>query len=99
MLHASSKINTIKGTVAVSWEKKDKQIDLKINLPVGVKAKVLIPFDQSKSEIREGDRLLYKNECYNEKITDIEYCEKTENSLILIIRSGFYEFKVLNSLK
>ena len=97
MLYASSKIDTIKGTVVVSWEKEDKLIYLKINLPVGVKAKVWIPIDNSKSEIREGDQQLYKNECYNEKNTDIEYCEKTKNSLILIIGSGFYEFKVLNN--
>ncbi len=97
MAYASCKINTIKGTVAVSWEKKDRFLDLKINIPVGVKSEVWLPLEKVESEIREGDRLLFKNGSYDAKNTNIECLEKKENCIILYIGSGSYEFKVSNS--
>lgn len=97
MQYASSTINTIKGTISVSWENVDKLLNMKVNIPVGVKANVWIPMNKSGCEIKEGNRLIFKNGKFNSSITDIEYLKKTENYIILTIGSGFYEFIVLNN--
>lgn len=93
MEYATGTINSIKGTISVSWEKVDKKLKITIIIPVGVEAETWIPIENLESEIKENDYTIWKNGVESGN-TDLNYQKMADKYVIFNLGSGYYQFLV-----
>ncbi len=92
--YVSASLNTIKGIVYSSWEKKNDSLKIVIKIPVGCISEIWIPIDNLECKIKEGNTIIWKNGKTFEHVSGIEYKRKNENFVIFNIGSGYYQFKI-----
>ncbi|MBY8985805.1 MAG: family 78 glycoside hydrolase catalytic domain [Candidatus Lokiarchaeota archaeon] len=97
MDYATASIETIKGRIYSAWEKIGNKLVITLEIPVGINAESWIPIKDIKSEIREGDTLIWKDGEKTPQHGDIEFKELKENSVVLSLGSGYYKFSIKNS--
>ncbi len=94
MNYATASIDTIKGRIYSAWEKIEDKLVITLKIPVGCKAETWIPIKDIKNEIKEGDRIIWKDGEQPETNSEIEFKELKANYLIISIGSGYYKFSV-----
>ncbi|MCB9218390.1 MAG: family 78 glycoside hydrolase catalytic domain [Ignavibacteriales bacterium] len=84
MSYVNASINTIKGEVKSSWEKKKDKIIFNISIPVNSTAEIYLPLSDNK-EIYENGILANQN-------NDIEFIGQSDSYLKYLVQSGEYNF-------
>ena len=94
MNYATANIETIKGRISSAWEKIEDELLITLEIPVGCKAETWIPIKNIKSNIKEGDTLIWMDREQNVGKSDIEFKELKNNHVVFSLGSGYYRFSV-----
>lgn len=82
----NASVETVKGKVAVQWKQNKSELNLKIEIPVGMKANVYVPVNKALGQtISKG---------INSKNNNIQFIGETEKYIQYLVNSGFYNFVV-----
>ena len=82
---AKGSLETVKGTIKVSWKKEENILTMDITIPENTKAKVYIP-TKDKTTITEGNRNI-------SLVKEITWLPKIGDDVVLLVPSGNYHFK------
>ena len=82
---AKGSLETVKGTIKVSWKKEENILTMDITIPENTKAKVYIP-TKDKKTITEGNRNI-------SLVKEITWLPKIGDDVVLLVPSGNYHFK------
>ena len=85
LTYAKGSLETVKGTIKVSWKKEGNMLIMDITIPENTKAKVYIPA-KDKKMITEGKRNI-------SHVKEVTYLSKEGDHAILLVPSGSYNFK------
>jgi alpha-L-rhamnosidase len=92
MNYAQAKLSTIKGLIYCAWEKKDGNIKLTVNVPIGCKVEAWIPIQNDNHIIKEGDTIIWDKGEKNTSNLGFNFKSIEENYIVFNIGSGYYEF-------
>lgn len=91
----SDSIETVRGTVASSWEREPNGVKLEIEIPVNSKAEVKLPkMDFRSISIVENGETIWKNGSLSKKTDGIINGDEKEEHIILEVGSGEYSFEI-----
>jgi alpha-L-rhamnosidase len=95
--HCSARVETVVGEVSAAWERIDKGIALTIAVPFGCSAEVHFPLKGGISQIREGDKVVWREEQARVRDRDmlvdgLTGVETRDLYVVMTVRSGFYRF-------
>ena len=82
---AKGSLETVKGTIKVSWKKEGNILTMDITIPENTKAKVYIPVKDKKA-ITEGNRNI-------SHVKEITWLTERGNNIVLLVPSGNYHFR------
>ena len=79
-------IETVKGRVAVHWEKSNTELKLNIEIPANSEADIYIPAKDAAKIFESGTPILESR--------DIEFVESTDSYCHYVVKSGKYRFVI-----
>lgn len=93
MDYVSASLNTIRGTLHVSWEKLSDVFKLVCQVPFGTTAELWIPKFTNGKSLKEGKNVIWEQE---KPISNdfIEFLREKDDFLLFKLGSGHYEFKM-----
>ena len=94
LTHATATVETVRGEVHVSWEKKENGLSLSVAIPVNVSADVYVPVPDSGCEIKEGGAIIWTGNKAAGEVKGITVVGAEEGYIHMTAGSGFYEFEV-----
>lgn len=92
LTHAIATLETVRGRVHLSWEKRDGQLQLLLDIPVGATAVLGLPKPDDTALLLEGERVLTSKN--TGAIPEIISFLENETGWILEITNGAYLFEV-----
>ncbi len=92
--YATATLKTMRGKVHVSLDKKEHNLNLIVQIPVGTTAEIHLPLPLGHGMVQEKGRLIWKKGEVKVNFSDVSFSELTEKYLIFKIRSGDYSFQV-----
>lgn len=93
---AKGSVNTIRGKVASSWEKKGNSLTLNVTIPANSTAKIYVPkIDLKQVKVTESGKIIWKDGSYVGSVAGITAGYENESSVIFVVGSGSYHFKVI----
>ena len=75
---------SVRGRVASEWEKREREFELRVSIPVGASATVFVPA-RDKSSLKEGGRAV-------SAATGVRLIRMEKGSAVLAVESGTYRF-------
>jgi hypothetical protein len=93
MDYVSASLNTIRGTLHVSWEKLSDMFKLVCQIPLGSSAELWFPKNNKGTLLKEGENVIWEQ---GKQISNdiIEALEENDDFLLFKLGSGLYEFKM-----
>ena len=92
--YATATLETIKGSIHVSWEKSADQLNLALNIPTGARAEIHIPRLWERMRVLENDQVIWENGNYAKSDSGITFERLEEQSIVLSTGAGFYRMTV-----
>ncbi len=101
LTYAQTTTPTVKGEVAVSWEKvSDSEFAMTVTIPGNATAEICLPDHDLKGfTVRESGSVLYENGAYVSGVDGITNAVYTEDRIVVTAGSGTYEFTVTGTPK
>jgi hypothetical protein len=93
MDYVSASLNTIRGTLHLSWEKLLDVFKLVCQVPFGTTAELWFPKINKGTVLKEGKNVIWEQ---GKQISNdfIEFLEENDDFLLFKLGSGQYEFKM-----
>ncbi|MFX1568840.1 MAG: family 78 glycoside hydrolase catalytic domain [Promethearchaeota archaeon] len=93
MDYVSASLNTIRGTLHVSWEKLVDKFKFTCQIPLGSTAELWFPRNNNGTLLREGEDVIWER---GKQISNdlIKFLEENDDYLLFKLGSGHYEFKM-----
>jgi alpha-L-rhamnosidase len=93
--YVNASVNTLRGAISSSWKKAAKTVALQVIIPVNSTAKLILSEDKSmKIIIKEGNKIIWKNNKFTNGRAGITSGKKENGSVIFNIGSGLYNFTI-----
>lgn len=83
-------VKTLRGRIAVNWQKENGKFSLKAEIPGNSTAKIYLPKDSS---ISEGGYMVWNKVGFNDGCAGVEYGEECGESVVFTVGSGAYSFE------
>jgi alpha-L-rhamnosidase len=93
---ASGTVKTIRGTVESSWKRTENGVTLKVNIPVGAEARVMVPKpgELTGITVEENGRVVWENGKYVAGDAGIIGAVAEDNDIAFEVGSGEYSFRL-----
>ncbi len=91
---ATATLQTVRGEIYVSWEKKSDLLRLLLSIPTNVMADLFIPASGETSTIEEGGAIVWAEGKGAGQVNGITPIEAVEDYVHMRVGSGYYEFEV-----
>jgi alpha-L-rhamnosidase len=92
---ASGSIETLRGTLAASWQRTGSGLRLQVTIPVGSTAQIVIPkLGLNEVVIQESGQVVWKNSAYQPGVAGLSAAVDNKGEVILIAGSGSYDFEL-----
>jgi alpha-L-rhamnosidase len=93
---ASGTVKTIRGTVESSWSRDPQGVTLKVRVPVGADAQVLVPRPQEMSgvTVEESGKAVWANGQYVPGVAGITGGTNEDDGIVFELGSGEYSFRL-----
>ena len=78
--------STVLGEAGISWKNNDNQFVMELTVPVGSKATVVVPYGDLASLKESGNAI--------NRAKGVHFVSATENSVVLDVESGNYQFQI-----
>jgi len=93
MDYVSASLNTIRGTLHVSWEKLSDMFKLVCKIPFGATAELWFPKNNKGTSLKEGEIVIWEQ---GKQIKNdlIEFLEENDDFILFKLGSGHYEFRM-----
>jgi alpha-L-rhamnosidase len=96
LTHARASIKTVRGLVAVDWEKGGNYLEMKVIIPVNSQAKVSVPkMGLRNVSVRESGRAIWEAGKFIEDVPGITAGSETEDYVSFDAGSGSYIFQLI----
>ncbi len=88
--------HTVRGLVAVEWEKGDGTLDMRVTIPVNSRAIVSVPgIGLRNVSVKEGNKTIWKDGGYIAAVEGISGGRESEDYVTFEVGSGSYEFRAV----
>ena len=94
---ASAALKTVRGEIAVSWEKLGDRVRLVISIPVNISAEVCVPAFGEMTRIKESGTTIWPVEEGADSVPGIIPVEAEQDFVRFKVSSGFYEFEAFKN--
>jgi alpha-L-rhamnosidase len=91
---AGATLETIRGRVQFSWEKRENSLEMSVSVPVGCEAEIRVPLLSGNNLVKEGQTLLWEDGRWKQKTPEFSFLGIQEGYLVLACKSGEYHFKI-----
>jgi alpha-L-rhamnosidase len=91
---ATATVQTVRGEIYVSWEKKPDLLRLLLSIPTNVMADLFIPASGETTTIEEGGAIVWAEGKGAGQVNGITPIEAVEDYVHMRAGSGYYEFEV-----
>ena len=89
-------VETLSGTVAVTWQREERAFAMQVNVPVNTTAEVSVPkLGQGAAAISEGGKTVWEEGVYRPGVAGIEAGEESGEAVTFQIGSGSYDFRLV----
>ena len=87
---------TVRGMVAVQWERGDSAMDMRVVIPVNCKSTVSVPkIGLRNVSVKEGDETIWKDGGYISAVEGITGGRESDDYVTFEVGSGSYEFRAV----
>jgi hypothetical protein len=89
-------VKTIRGTVESSWSRDPQGVTLKVRVPIGADAHVLVPRPQEMTgvTVEESGKAVWANGQYVPGVAGITGGTKEDDGIVFELGSGEYSFRL-----
>src|SRR5690606_14613759 len=86
-----------RGLIKSEWEKRGKEIKLRVYIPANSSGKIILPFEESEiQQLRIGDEIIWENDkVLNIKIPGVEYAGIEGDKVSFEVCSGEHQFEII----
>jgi alpha-L-rhamnosidase len=91
---ATATLQTVRGEIYVSWEKKQDLLRLLLSIPTNVSGEFYIPVSDETVTIREGGVIVWAEGKGAGQVNGVTPIEAVEDYVHMRVGSGYYEFEV-----
>lgn len=93
--YAAGSVRTVRGVVASSWSRDERNVRLEVTIPVGSEAEVVIPkFNLKNIVITEGQKVVWDSRGFHPGLQGINKVEGSAPGFLIEIGSGRYSFEL-----
>lgn len=93
--HAKASIKTLRGLVAVDWERRERSLAMKVTIPVNSQAKISVPrIGLRNVSVRESGRSIWEAGEFIKDVPGIIAGSETEDYVSFDVGSGSYVFQL-----
>ena len=93
--YVNASVNTLKGPIEVSWERREGLVIFTISIPVGSEAEFRLPKLYSCFTISEDSKIIWEGGTFYREIPGISEAKESEKYISFTIGSGYYSFKLI----
>ena len=92
----SATLDTIRGVVSCSWRHKPGKIEIRVEVPVGAAASVVVPQEEQMTRvtIREGERVVWENGSFVPGDPGVQAGKREGDRYEFTVASGSYDFQL-----
>ena len=92
---AGAAILTVRGLVAVAWEKDGSSLTMKVTIPVNSRAEVSVPkAGLTNVSVKESGKTVWRSRSLVERVAGISAGEETDDYVTFDVGSGEYSFRL-----
>jgi len=95
LLSVSASLDTVRGAVSVDWRRSATSFDIRVLIPAGMRAVVLLPTRQFRSpQVTEGNRFVWKSGTYVGGVEGVVSAQLRSDLVEVRVGSGHFHFRV-----
>lgn len=87
--HASASLDTLRGPLAVAWQRTDGALSLQVIVPAGCQAHIVLP---ASARLCEGEQVVWDAQGYHAGIAGIRDASCADGALTIEVGGGDYRF-------